>query len=139
MVEESEQIRRFLQLFSHSNALKENLEILASQKFSSLLNEQSIGEKNVENIWNKKFVKRFEDQLNNNENNIEEVFENEINKEMLKNDFIKLTKGNLIHEPLKKLLEEHKGARSRLIDLFFLDQVFVNEETDILNLTHIGM
>ena len=38
-----------------------------------------------------------------------------IDKELLKRDLLKLYEGNIKPEPLKKIFQKHKGARSRLV------------------------
>ncbi|KAL7079614.1 hypothetical protein ACQ4LE_001003 [Meloidogyne hapla] len=47
-----------------------------------------------------------------------EKLEEKMDKQKLKKDLLKLCEGNKIPDSLKKLFEEHKGARSRLIELF---------------------
>lgn len=108
MVEQSEQIRRFVQLFSHTEPSRELLKIFASQKFLSYLDNHKTNKKQAE----KEFRERIEEQFSKG---INEDMLGKIDKELLKKDLLKLYEGNIKPEPLKKIFQKHKGARSRLV------------------------
>ena len=101
MVEQSEQIRRFVQLFSHTEPSRELLKIFASQKFLSYLDNHKTNKKQAE----KEFRERIEEQFSKG---INEDTLGKIDKELLKKDLLKLYEGSIKPEPLKKFFKNIK-------------------------------
>nr|CAD2170285.1 unnamed protein product [Meloidogyne enterolobii] len=132
IVEESEQIRLFVRLFSnipdYSKLSKEYFILFNSAAFDTLSKH---GKKSSEKIWNKQFLKYFDKYFNSQDMYLHQQFLKEIiggkageevekvEKIKIKEKLLKIWRDNPSEvEPLKQLFEAHVGARSSLLELF---------------------
>ena len=104
---------------------------------------------NFQSIWNDfiNYLENIEDSNNDQHPFLikikmsAEEFENSI-KELMKEDLLKICKNNSIPEPLKQILEQNKGTRSRVIEIFRSKNIIGNkilyENQELSFLTHIG-
>ena len=126
----------------------ENFHISCSLTFKFLLKNKLV-DLNFKSIWNN-FINYFAhiESSNNDQHPFlikikmsAEEFKNSI-KELMKEDLLKICKNNSIPKPLKQILEQNKGTRSRVIEIFrsknIIGDKILYENQELSFLTHIG-